>query len=582
MDWADLISGVAAALAEQPLLTRGEPGGLAFPPSLLVAVTSAEPVTLWGQRLPADGEPSADDSGESVRVFDGPRELLAGGIIGAAERAAGGGVDAVIAISALSTFRLPLMPDDAALAAVRRGLDRFRDPQWAEALDCLAARTGELTGLLAAARSSHHRSWPHITLGDQLLAEAVAAAVAGGAASASGIPPARWLFPFGVFCQLGITAAASAVGTIERWLGVEFRPTQGHGRLASLAEFIVGETGQLHDGCQCKNDTDPYEAAFTRRGPCRQIDHDIRRWQPGQPKPGSKTRFADTLWGWLRRWLGGAAGTAGANPGSQPRLQPNDVAGSLIARKWLCTQHGLGGPVLLYDRILPERCRTCGERPRVRSAHTEGGGTRINRVCCRQPDLVYQCEIIERAGKPRLKPKLGLVLSSAEGVSGYMTTEELGALWVCHVSGRYSRSGSYCPNPDCGSHPPGGHSSFTHGWVLVPLSGAWNDLETTAKQADAPVQVAPEHQISEADLRFLRTEIRRLRPADQLRLDTPEEIWAVAQTLSGDEVASFADLAGSRGAELILQCKEIATGGTERAETDRQPRTDDDEREAAR
>jgi hypothetical protein len=602
VSWADVIESVATALAERPLPVGTEPlspGAVRLPysPSLLTALTAAEPLKLWRrhQRHLAEGKPA--EGGEAGSgMLDAPPELLGGGIIDVArqapaihsapgrrgEAAAGSAphamVTAVVAISALSTIHLGWMPDDAALAAVRRRLGWFTDPSWAEALDALADRTGELLGLLAAARDTRQHAWSQVTRDDRMLAEAVAAAVVGGAASASGVPPDQWRFPFQVFCKLGMSAAWDAVSTIEQWLGVEFRPPRGAERQASLGEFILSEARDLHLGCTCKDDIDPHQIGFTPRGSCRQPDHDIRRWRPGENKPGSRagSRFADTLWGWLRRWLGGPGGGA-MDAGGRLLLRSHDVAGSVVARKWLVTDHGLGGPVLRYDRILPELCLNCRRRPQIRLIRGAAGHTQIERDCCANQQLVYQSEFSVRGGRQLLKPKLGLIVASGDGTSGYMPTDPLGPLWVCDISGRYSRSGNHCPDPGCGQATPGHHAQFKHGWVLLPLSKAWDDLRDTARPEDVLAGAENEHRLSESDLRFLRAELIRLQPANRFRLRTEEEIWAVAKGWSLDDYARFKASAGDRGVELLLRCGQIATTGARGAGPDQDPPEDDDD-----
>jgi hypothetical protein len=603
VSWADVIDSVAAALAERPLSRRTEPlspGGGRMPhsPSLLAALTAAEPLKLLRrhQHHLAEGRP-AEGAKTGSEMLDAPPELLAGGIIdiagqaaathtarGRRDEAAGGSAShatltAVVAISALSTIHLGWLPNDAALAAVRGRLGWFTNPNWEEALDALADRTGELLGLLSAARDSRQHAWPQVTPDDRMLAEAVAAAVIGGAASASGMLPDQWRFPFQVFCKLGISAAWDAVSTIEQWLGIEFRPARGVERQASLGEFILTEARDLHLGCACKDDIDPHQIGFTPRGSCRQADHDIRRWRPGEGRPGSQagSRFAETLWGWLRRWLGGPGGGGAIDASGRPLLRSHDVAGSVVARKWLATDHGLGGPVLRYDRILPEFCLGCLRRPQIRSIGGAAGHIQIKRVCCANQQLVYQSEFSVRRGKRLLKPKLGLIVDSADGTSGYMPTDPLGPLWVCDISGRYSRSGNYCPNPGCGQPRPGHHARFKHGWVLLPLSEAWDDLRDTARPEDALVGAGNEHRLSEPDLRLLREELIRLQPANRSRLRTEQEIWAVAQSWSRDDFVRFTRSAGDTGVQLLLQCGQIAMASGQGPAPDEEARKDGDD-----
>lgn len=600
MSWADVIASVAAALAKRPLAgTEPQPhsGRLAYSPSLLVALTTAEPLNLLRRRRRhmTEGHPVAG-SEVGGDMLDAPFELLASGIIDVAAQAAaihavptrrggafGGSapdarVTAVVAISALSTIHLDWMPDEAALAAVRSRLGWFTNPSWEEALDALADRTGEVLGLLTAARDRRQHAWPGVEPDDRMLAEAVAAAVVGGSASASGVPPDQWRFPFRIFCKLGASAAWDAVNAIEQWLGVEFRPGRSFERQASLGEFILSEAKELHRGCTCKEGIDPHHTGFIPRGSCRQADHDIRCWRPGEVKPGSRagSRFADTLWGWLRRWLGGPGGGA-IDASGRPKLRSHDVAGSVVTRKWLATGHGLGGPVLRYDRILPEFCLNCLRRPEIRTIRDAGGHTRIERHCCTCPQLVYQSEFSVRRGQQLLKPKLGLIVDSGDGMSGYLPTDPLGPLWVCDISGRYSRSANYCPNPGCGQDTHGHHAGFKYGWVLLPLSKAWDDLRDTARPEDALAVTESGHPLSESDLHWLREELIRLDPANRSRVRTPEDIWAAATSWSVDDVARFAQSAGDEGIELLMQCKRIAISSAEGAISDQDPGEDDDE-----
>jgi len=600
VSWAEVIASVAAALAERPLagtepLSRS--GRLPYSPSLLVALTTAEPLNLLRRRRRhmAEGQ-SVAGAEVGSDMLDAPLELLAGGIIDVAAQAtainsvpsrhgeAFGGtapdarVTAVVAISALSTIHLSWMPDDAALAAVRSRLGWFTNPSWEEALDALADRTGEVLGLLTAARDRRQHAWPGVEPDDRMLAEAVAAAVVGGTASATGVLPDQWRFPFRIFCKLGTSAAWDAVNTIEQWLGVEFRPARSFERQASLGEFILTEAKELHRGCACKDSIDPHQIGFTPRGSCRQADHDIRCWRPGEVKPGSRagSRFADTLWGWLRRWLGGPGGGSAMDASGRPKLRSHDVAGSVVARKWLATGHGLGGPVLRYDRILPEFCLNCLRRPEVRTIRDAGGHTRIERHCCTSQQLVYQSEFSVRRGQRLLKPKLGLIVDSGDGMSGYLPTDPLGPLWVCDISGRYSRSGNYCPNPGCGQAAHDHHAGFKYGWVLLPLSKAWDDLRDTARPEDVVAVAESGHRLSESDLRWLREELIRLDPANRFRVRTPEDMWAVATSWSRDDIAQFKQSAGDEGIELLMQCRRIAMSSAQGAVSDQDPGEDDD------
>ena len=366
-------------------------------------------------------------------------------------------VTGIVAISALFTLRLDLLEEGTALAQVRRHLDGFGTAAWAEALSSLTRRTAELHGLLAVADSDRHHSWRRVAAEDRILAEAVAAAAVGGAASASRVPPQRWLFPFHLFCRLGVSAAGEALGTIERWLGSEFLPgPRTAERAAGLAELVASEAIALPDGCACKKGINIGEVAYTPRGPCRQDDHDLKSWQPGRTKPGSRSggRYADTLWGWLRRWLGGTdigRASGGAHPADRPRLRSNDVAGSVLAKRWLSQDRGWRGPVALYDRILPEFCLSCSQKVQLLTVSAVAGQKRIIRAtCCGEPRIVYRSEFGQRNGRRHLKPRLGIVVATSTedaGNAGYTPTTQLGRLWVCSASGRYSLSETHSSGP---------------------------------------------------------------------------------------------------------------------------------------
>jgi hypothetical protein len=312
------------------------------------------------------------------------------------------------------------------------------------------------------------------------------------------------------------------------------------------------------------------ELGFARRGPCRQDDHDLRAWRPGQGKPGSRggARYASTLWGWQRRWLGGAdfgraAAAAPAAGSARTRLRPNDVASSVLARKWLCADRGFGGPVLRYDRILPEFCLGCGGKVRLTSVPGPAGRMLVRRApCCPQQQLVYRSEFIWRDGRRLLRPKLGLVVASQSddgGHAGYGSTEPLGPVWVCRASGRYSCSGRCCP--ECGPGQERGHEPVPHGWVLLPLAGAWADLRATAGLDDEQAAGSPaDDAVGQADLRFLADVCGQLPPGNKRQFEAPADAWAVAKGWSSAEMNSFTDLAGLRGLELLLRCRRIAEG----------------------
>jgi hypothetical protein len=160
-----------------------------------------------------------------------------------------------------------------------------------------------------------------------------------------------------------------------------------------------------------------------------------------------------------------------------------------------------------------------------------------------------------------LRPKLGIVViwqSEVAGSAGYCSTAPLGPLWLCRTSGRYSRSQQYCPA--CGPDPGPGHEPVPHGWVLLPREQAWHDLVGTAGRggsADGPASGAT---VSESDLRYLEEVFAELQPGTQPTFATPADVWAAARGWSIEEMERFRDLAGQRGLELLLRCKQIAEG----------------------
>jgi hypothetical protein len=566
MSWAEIVDAVAAALEAKQLPDAD--GGDSV--SLLAAVTGSVPPGL--RRRLQHQPPSQDTVNDDVEPLIYQNEfgvhLLADGLVDVAAQAVAGrcgrrcpAVTGMVAVAALSTLRLDPAERDAARLHVHRRIGMFSAPLWAEALDCLASRTAELNDLLTAAADGRRQTWARVTPADRILAEAVAAAVVGGAAQASGVPPQRWLLPFHLFCSLAASAAKSSLTTIEHWLGIEFLPApRTAGRAAGLATLVADEAAALWRGCGCKLAAQDGELGFARRGPCRQDDHDLRAWRPGQRKPGSRggARYASTLWGWQRRWLGGADfGRAAA--ATDARLRPNDVASSVLARRWLCADRGFGGPVLRYDRILPEFCLGCGSKVRLSSAPGPAGRMLVRRAaCCPQQQLVYRSEFIWRDGRRLLRPKLGLVVASQSeegGNAGYASTEPLGPIWVCRTSGRYSRSGRYCP--ECGPGQERGHERVNHGWVLLPLAGAWADLKATAGLDDL-VDSPADGAVGDADLRFLADVCGQLPPGDQRQFEAPADAWALAKGWSSADMNSFTDLAGLRGLELLLRCRLIA------------------------
>jgi len=574
MSWAEIIDAVATALEARRLPDGDGEDSV----SLLAAVTGSVPPGL--RRRLRHQPPSRDTVNDDVEPLIYQNEfgvhLLADGIVDVAAQAVAGrcgqrcpAVTAIVAVAALSTLRLE--PADKAVTRlqVHRRITMFGTPPWTEALNCLASRTAELNDLLTEAADGRRQTWARVTPEDRILAEAVAAAVVGGAAQASGVPPQRWLLPFHLFCSLGTSAARSSLTTIEHWLGIEFLPApRTAGRAAGLAALVADEAAALWRGCGCKVAAGEEELGFARRGPCRQDDHDLRAWRPGQGKPGSRggARYASTLWGWQRRWLGGAdfGRAAPATDAARPRLRPNDVASSVLARRWLDADRGFGGPVLRYDRILPEFCLGCGSKVRLTSAPGPAGRTLVRRApCCSQQHLVYRSEFIWRGGRRLLRPKLGLVVAGEAGCAGYGSTEPLGPVWVCRSTGRYSCSGCYCP--ECGPGQERGHERVHHGWVLLPLAGAWADLRATAGLDDLLVDGAPadhgapaDNTVGQAELRFLADVCGQLPPGSQRQFEAPADAWALAKGWSSAEMNRFKDLAGLRGLELLLRCRRHA------------------------
>ncbi len=583
MNWTDVINVVAAALAAHRFPAEGDSPGS---PSLLAALTGSAPPSLQ-RRLQRDHAAQGDVE-PLIYQNELPVRLLAHGIIGIAAHAVasrpgasepGAGdprVMAIVALAALSTLRLDRADHTAPWTQDRLAGLGFDEIAWTQALDSLADRTAELDDLLRRAASDRRQTWRQVSLEDRILAEAVAAAVVGGAALANGLPARQWTFPFHLFCSLAVSAAKLSLRTIERWLGIEFLPAPlAPERTASLAVLVADEASALEQGCGCKADTGVDEIAYARRGPCRQADHDLRAWLPGQPKPGSRTgaRYASTLWGWQRRWLGGANAGRAATDGhpERPRLHSNDVASSVLARRWLSGDRGFGGPVLLYDRILPEFCLTCGSKVQL-AASTDGAGRTIIRrmPCCGQQQLVYRSEFTFRGGRGILKPKLGIIVawpSSSEGNAGYGTTALLGPLWICRRSGRYSLSARHCPSAECRADGKCSLGPVPHGWVLLPLSDAWADLKATGGLGDyETASLPPDGTVSEAELRLIAGICGKLWPDRECRFETPADVWTLASSWSSAQMNDFMALGKRPGLELLLRCKEIAqaqAGGDE-------------------
>ncbi len=465
----------------------------------------------------------------------------------------------IVAVAALSTLRLgtelwgELNGQAAGLA------QPFGSVAWTTALDQLAARSAELHELMLAADHDRRHAWRGVDTADRILAEALAAAVVGGAADASGVPPDRWLFPFHIFCKLALSAAEDGLATIEDWIGIEFAPPpRSPEREIDLAVLVAGQAGHLHQGCQCKAGTDPRAVAFVPRGPCRQADHDLRNWLPGLAKSGGRGgRYAETLWGWLRRWLGGA-GTSRAAAGGRARLRPNDVAGSVLVRCWLHMDRGYGGPSLLYDRILPEYCKNCTRPAHPVTTARPGEHASVDRIkCCDEPQRVYRSDFTERAGKRVIRPKLGLIVASEQGRAGYRSTQPLGRLWLCTSSGRYFLSSEYCPDCQTGT-ADGQHEQVSHGWVLLPLADAWQDLLSTRQPPPEPVLPDRAVSASKEDLMLLQQAFSAMGLEHARALRTAADAWNVAREWKRDEMDQFMPIAGKEGLEALLRCKQVA------------------------
>lgn len=256
MRWSEVMNKVAASLAARQLPdAEGDPDN---PVSMLTALTGSIPPGLRRRlRLGPLGPLSQNKANNDVEPLiyqnEFPVRLLAVGIVDVAAQAVGAASDqecprvtAITAIAALSTLRLDPGEEGATLLHVHRRMRAFGSAEWTAALDALARRTAELDELLAAAAGDRRQGWHRVALADRILGEAVAAAVVGGAAQASGVPPREWLFPFHLFCNLGVSAAGSALSTVERWLGIEFLPEpRTPARAASLAALVADEALSL-------------------------------------------------------------------------------------------------------------------------------------------------------------------------------------------------------------------------------------------------------------------------------------------------------------------------------------------------
>ena len=325
MRWSEVMNKVAASLAARQLPdAEGDPDN---PVSMLTALTGSIPPGLRRRlRLGPLGPLSQNKANNDVEPLiyqnEFPVRLLAVGIVDVAAQAVGAASDqecprvtAITAIAALSTLRLDPGEEGATLLHVHRRMRAFGSAEWTAALDALARRTAELDELLAAAAGDRRQGWHRVALADRILGEAVAAAVVGGAAQASGVPPREWLFPFHLFCNLGVSAAGSALSTVERWLGIEFLPEpRTPARAASLAALVADEASALWRGCGCKAPAEDEELGFARRGPCRQDDHDLRVWRPGSTSPAAAAARGTPP----RCGAGSAAGSAALTRAARP------------------------------------------------------------------------------------------------------------------------------------------------------------------------------------------------------------------------------------------------------------------------
>jgi hypothetical protein len=216
MRWSEVMNKVAASLAARQLPdAEGDPDN---PVSMLTALTGSIPPGLRRRlRLGSPGSLSQNKANNDVEPLiyqnEFPVRLLAVGIVDVAAQAVSGAsgqecprVTAITAIAALSTLRLDPGEEGATLLHVHRRMRAFGSAEWTAALDALARRTAELDELLAAAAGDRRQGWHRVALADRILGEAVAGAVVGGAAQASGVPPREWLFPFHLFCNLGVSA----------------------------------------------------------------------------------------------------------------------------------------------------------------------------------------------------------------------------------------------------------------------------------------------------------------------------------------------------------------------------------------
>src|ERR1700689_974394 len=308
-----------------------------------------------------------------------------------------------------------------------------------------------------------------------------------------------------------------------------------------------GRLGAVHSGALARYRV-PARAADASEG-----------GQPGRAGRGRGERALARLrvQGARRRRRAGLR-PAGAVSAGRP---PPGGAPAARARRWLSSDRGFGGPVLRYDRILPEFCRSCGSKVHLVSVAGPVGRTLVQRgACCGPQLLVYRSEFIERDGRRLLRPKLGIVVASQSqegGNAGYSSTEPLGPIWLCRQCGRYSRAAGHCP--ECGPGRERAHERVHHGWVLLPLAAAWADLKATAGPADDDTAgTAADDVVGETDLAFLADVCSQLLPREQRQLGTPADVWALAKGWSTAEMNAFRSVAGLRGLELLFHCRQIA------------------------
>src|SRR6185437_13125170 len=181
---------------------------------------------------------------------------------------------------------------------------------------------------------------------------------------------------------------------------------------------------------------------------------------------------------------------------------------------------------------------------------------------CAQQELVYRSEYIERGGKVVLRPKLGIIVtwpSQDAGSAGYGSTAPLGPLWVCNRCGRYTLSDRHCPSDECRADGRCVLGPVHHGWVLLPLSDAWENLKKTGvPAADETDGTSHDVALLPAELRYLADICGKLPSGRNYRINTPADVWALASSWSTAETAEFTVLGKRHGLELLLRCKEIA------------------------